>query len=140
MLGFIYQLSYTGKAFNSEFSKSLILVQMILYFSYSLSVSIQNGINLSLLFLSLSPSLSLKVLTQQLISSNIKTNNDLILITSSKYLMKYLEFFFRFNPEITLLLTSSFYWFFGTLKFFFCYFCHTKSQHYYTVKKSLCFS
>ena len=133
MLGFIYQLSYTGKAFNSEFSKSLILVPMILYFSYSLSVFYTEWHQFIIVILIIISVFIFK-------SFNTTTHYDLILITSSKYLMKYLEFFFRFNPEITLLLTSSFYWFFGTLKFFFCYFCHTKSQHYYTVKKSLCFS
>ena len=55
------------------------------------------------LFLSLSPSLTLKVLTYPLIIANIKANS---LITSSKYPIKYLKLIFvSINFETTILLT-----------------------------------
>ena len=78
-----------GKTFNFIFFKSSIIAQMALYFSDSFSSFMHKDINL--LFLSLSPSLSLNVLTYPHILGNIKTNG---LITSSKYSIKDLELFF----------------------------------------------
>ena len=65
ILAFIYLSSYIGKAFNSIFFKTSILVQVVLHFSNSFLLSIRKGINL--LFLSLSPSLTHY--------SNTKTNS-----------------------------------------------------------------
>ena len=66
---------------------------MVLYFSNRLPLSIRKGINLLLLFL--------KILTNPLVLSNIKTNG---LITSSKYPINYLEpFFVSISFEITIL-------------------------------------
>ena len=62
---------------------------MVLYSYNSLSSSIRKYIYL--LFLFLSPSLSLNVLTYPFILGNIKTNG---LITASKHPIKYLEIFF----------------------------------------------
>ena len=74
---------------------------MVSYFSNSFSLFIQEDINL--LFLSLSPSLTLNALTYQLILSNIKANG---LITSSKYPVNYLKLFFvSIKLEIILLRT-----------------------------------
>ena len=81
------------------FFKSSILVQIILYCSYSLSSSIWKDINVLLL--------SLKILTYPLLLGSIKTNG---LTTSSKYPIKYLELFFAsINFEITILSTSDDY-------------------------------
>ena len=63
---------------------------MALYFSNSFSSSIRNNVNL--LFLSLSPSLTLNILTYPLIIGIIKANG---LITLSKYPMKYILSLFR---------------------------------------------
>ena len=124
------------KHFSSIFFKSLILVQIALYFSYSFSSSIRKDINL--LILSLSPFSTLNVLIYPLILGIIKTN---ALIVLSKYLFKYLELVFvLINFEITILstLTSQiFTGFFCRINFFFCFFCLYKSQHYYNTKKSL---
>ena len=49
VLVLIYQLSETGKAFNSIIFKSLFLVQMVLYFSNSLTL--RKEINLLCLYL-----------------------------------------------------------------------------------------
>ena len=69
---------------------------MVLYFSNRLPLSIRKGINLLLLFL--------KLLTNPLVLSNIKTNG---LITSSKYPINYLEpFFVSISFEITILSTE----------------------------------
>ena len=74
---------------------------MVSYFSNSFSLFVQEDINL--LFLSLSPSLTLNALTYQLILSNIKANG---LITSSKYPVNYLKLFFvSIKLEIILLRT-----------------------------------
>ena len=73
---------------------------MILYISNSFSSSIRKDVKL--LFVSLSLSLTLNVLTYPLILDNIKTNG---LITLFKYQMKYLELFFvSANFEMTILL------------------------------------
>ena len=73
---------------------------MILYISNSFSSSIRKDVKL--LFVSLSLSLTLNVLTYPLILGNIKTNG---LITLFKYQMKYLELFFvSANFEMTILL------------------------------------
>ena len=70
---------------------------MVLYFTNSLSSSIQKNINL--LFL------TLKVLTYPLNLGNIKTNN---VITLSKCPIKYLELVFvSTNFEITIFLLSA---------------------------------
>ena len=94
-LFWFYLSSKTGKTFNSIFFESLILVQMVLYFSNSFSLSIWKEINLLLL------SFTLNVLTYPLILGNSKTNG---LTTLSKYTIKYLEFVFvSTNFEITIL-------------------------------------
>ena len=80
ILVFIYLSSQTGKAFHSIFFKYSISVQIALHYSNSFSSFIRKGINL--LFVSLSPSLTLGVL------GVIKTNG---LIAFSKYRIKYLE-------------------------------------------------
>ena len=81
--------------------KCLILVQIAFYFSNSFLSSIQKDINL--LFLSLSPSLTLNVLTYQIILGIIKTNG---LIVLSKYPIKSLELVSMLtNFEITVLST-----------------------------------
>ena len=49
ILVFIYQLSETGKAFNSIIFKSLFLVKMVLHFSNSLTL--RKEINLLCLYL-----------------------------------------------------------------------------------------
>ena len=73
---------------------------MILYISNSFSSSIRKDVKL--LFVSLSLSLTLNVLTYPLILDSIKTNG---LITLFKYQMKYLELFFvSANFEMTILL------------------------------------
>ena len=104
--------------FNSIFFKSSILVQMVLYISNSFSSSIRKDVKL--LFVSLSLSLTLNVLTYPLILGNIKTNG---LITLSKYQMKYLELFFvSANFEMTVLLKSTsqiFIYFFAPYNFAF---------------------
>ena len=116
------------------FIKSSILIPMVLYFYHRLSFSTPKDINL--LFLSLSPSLTVKFSTYPLIVGNINTNG---LITLSKYPTKYLESFFVLtNFEMTILLTSTsqiFIVFFCTIKFFFFFFCLTKCQHCNTMKK-----
>ena len=79
-------------------------------------------INLFFLFLFLSPSLPLNLLTSPLNLGNIKTN---CLITSSKYLVKYLELFFvSINFEISILSTSAsqIFIFSYTIKVFFATF------------------
>ena len=103
---------------------------MVLYFFNSLSSSLRKYINL--LFF------SLKVLTYPLILGNVKTNG---LITSSKYPIKYLELaFVSVNFEATVLsaLTSeSFLFLFFLHHKNVRYFCLTKSQQYYIIKKIL---
>ena len=106
---------------------------MILYSSNSFSSSIGRDINL--LFLS---SLTLNILTYLLILGNARANG---LITLSKYPIKYLELvFISSNFGITILppLTSQIFmeFFLGHNFFFFCYFCHAESRHYYTIKKN----
>ena len=76
---------------------------------------------MNLLFLFLSPVLSLNVLTYPLSLGNIKTNG---FITSSKYPIKHLDFFFlstNFEMTILSILTSNFYKLFCAVKLFFCY-------------------
>ena len=74
---------------------------MVSYFSYSWSSSTQKEINL--LFLSLSSSLTLNVLTYQPYLSNGKTNG---LISLSKYPSKYLELVsISFNFDMVILPT-----------------------------------
>ena len=74
---------------------------MALYFSNSFSSSIRKDINL--LFLFLSPSLTLNVLTYPLILGIIKTNGPMAL---SKYPIQYLELdFVLTNFEIAILST-----------------------------------
>ena len=81
----------------------------------------------NLLFSSLSPSFTLNVLTYPLILGIIKTNG---VITLYKHPIKYLGLVFvSTNFEITIVSKLS-------NKPFFCYFCLTKSQHYYTIKKN----
>ena len=104
---FIYLLSKTGKAFNSIFFDSLTLVRLALYFPKCYSSFKRKDIDL--LVLSLSPSLTLNVLTYSLSLGNIKAN---VLITLPKYPIKYLELVFvLINIEITMLsiLTSQAY-------------------------------
>ena len=112
---------------------------MALYFSTSLSSSMLKDINLLFLFLSLSPPLSLKVQTYPTILGNIKTNG---IITSSKYPIRYFELFFvSIDFEIIVLSTSTSQVLTGsycTIKLFFCYFCYTRSENYYTIKKFCC--
>ena len=89
------------------------------------------------LFLFLFPTLTLSVIRYPLILGNAKTNG---LITLSKYPVKCLELVLvSTNFEITILstLTSQiFIGFFYSIKFFFCYFCLSRSQQYYTTKKN----
>ena len=105
---------------------------MVLYFSNSSTSSTRKDINL--LFLSLSPFLTINLLTNTLILGNTKTNG---LITLSKYLMKYLELVFvSSNLEITILSTLTSQMFIGIFfhhKFFFCYFCLAKSHYYHII-------
>ena len=62
--------------------------------------------DINLLFLSLSPSLTLSVLTYSLILGNIKTNRLMILL---KYPIKYLDLVFvSTNFEMTILSTLTF--------------------------------
>ena len=84
-----------------RFFNCSILVQIALYFSNSYSSSIQKDIDL--LFLFLSPSLTLNVLTYPLILGIIKTDG---LIALYKSPIKYLELVFALtNFEITILST-----------------------------------
>ena len=87
ILVFIYLSSKTGIELNLKLCEFSILVKMVFYLTNSISSTIQRDISLLFLFLSLSPSLSLEVLTHSLNLGNIKTNN---LIISSKYPVKYL--------------------------------------------------
>ena len=87
--------------------QSSILVQMVLYFSNSFSLSTRKNINL--LVLSLSPCLTLNILTFPLILDNTKING---FITLSKYPIKYLRlrsqtFTGFFHHKIFLLLLFS---------------------------------
>ena len=118
-----------------QFCRSSILVQMVLYFCNSLSLSIQKDINLLSLFLSLL--LSLKVLTYPLILGNIRNNGH---VASSKYPVKFSRLFVLINFEITILsiITSEFCLGFFAPKFFFCNLCLTKSLHYHTIRKCCC--
>ena len=80
---------------------------MVLYF-YNLLSSMQKDINLQ--FLSLSPSLTLNVLTYPLMSGNIKTNG---LIAICKCPIKYLELVFvliNFNNYIINIKIRDFCW------------------------------
>ena len=109
---------------------------MVLYFYKSLS-SICEGINLLFLLLSLSPSLSLKVLTYPIILGNIKFNGLVTFI----YPIKYLELFpAPSNSQITILSTlhPKFSSVFCTIKFFFCYCYFARSQHY-NIKTFSCY-
>ena len=100
---------------------------MALFFSKILLSYIHKDIHLSFF--------CLKVLTYPLISDNIRTNGH---ITSSKYPAKCVGLFFISNNfEITILSTLTSHFFFYIIKLF-SYFCLTKSQHYYTIKKFCC--
>ena len=132
MKNFVFQQTVVRIYYIPKFP---VLVQLLLHFSNSLSLTIGKDINL--LFSSLSPSLTLNVSTHPLILGNIKTNG---LITLAKYPIKYLELFFvSANYEMNILTSTSqisfFFFFFCTIKFFFCYFCLIKSQHYNTIRK-----
>ena len=73
---------------------------------------------------------SLKVLTYTLILGNIKTNG---LITTTKNPLVYYEIFFipiKFEVTILSTLTSN------IIKYLLGFFCLTKSQHYFTIKKT----
>ena len=81
--------------------------------------------------------IELNVLTYQQIFGIMKTNG---LITLFKYPIKYLELvpvLINIKLSILSILTSQIfvflyvlYVFFGSIKFLFCYFCLSKSQHY----------
>ena len=117
-----------------SFLKSSILVQMVLYFSNSLSSSIHKDINL--LYLFLSPPLSLNIWIYPFILGNIKTNGLItyLNIQLNNQNCSSFQLFFRWLyyqhwlPKFSL--------FFYTLKFFICYFYLIKSPHYYTIKKN----
>ena len=115
ILAFTYLSPQTSKAFSSVFSI------LKCYFKWIFTFLID--------FHRVYPMTLLKYL---LILGNIKTNG---VITSSKYRIKYLELFnVSINFYITILSTSTsqiFIGFFGTIKFFFCYFYLIKSEHYY---------
>ena len=84
------------------FCKSLIIDQLVLYFSNSLSISIRKNVQLLSLFLFLSPSF-FENFTYPLNLGNIKTD---VLIISSKYPIKYLELLLvSINFETTALST-----------------------------------
>ena len=107
---------------------------MVLYFSNSFSPSIRKYINL--LFLSLSPSLTLNVLTNQLALIISKQSR----MTLSNYPRKYLEIVFVSTNFVITILSIMYinipniYCFFLHHKIFLCYFCLAKFQHYYTFK------
>ena len=85
---------------------------MVLYFSNIFPSYIQKDV--SFLLLSLSPPLTLKVLTNPLILGNTKTND---LVTLSKYSIKYLELVFAVtNFGITILSTITSQIYFGFLE------------------------
>ena len=108
-------LSSTGKAPNSIFFRSSILVQMVFYFSNSLSWSIGKRINLLFLF---SYPRIFKCLD---LSTHFRQSQNDGLITSYKYPVKYLDLFFgSTNLDITKLPTlTSFYLLFYPIKFSF---------------------
>ena len=85
---------------------------MVLYFSNIFPSYIKKDV--SFLLLSLSPPLTLKVLTNPLILGNTKTND---LVTLSKYSIKYLELDFAVtNFGITILSTITSQIYFGFLE------------------------
>ena len=105
--------------------KFLFWILYILYIKYQIIKDI------NLLFLFLSPPLSLHVLTYPPIVSYP------LLISSSKYSIKYLELFFvytNFDMNILLIPRSKVILFFCRIKFFFYQFCLTLTQHHYIIK------
>ena len=128
--------------FGFIFCKTSILVRMVLNVANSLSSSIRKDIKL--LFLFLSPSSSLKNLTNPLILGKIKTNGFIAL---SKYPTKYLELSFvstDFEKTILSTLTSQIYIVFPHQKIVLLLLYNVReditilSQHYYIIKKICC--
>ena len=117
---------------------SSIFAQIPLYFSNSLSSFVRKNINL--LFLCLSASVTLNVLTYPLILGIIKTNG---LLTLYKYPIKYLELLFvvtNFEITISLTLTSQiFIGFFPTKNFSFAIFVSQSSTLLYYEKDFVIF-